>query len=362
MVNGKKVGVGIVGCGNIAGPYASDLQTYPHIDLVGVFDVDAEKAQALAAKGNCRSYATLDELLADPAIDLVVNLTIHLAHYAVTVQCLERDKAVYSEKPLAMTSEQAKTLVDLARKQRVRLGCSPFTYMGEAQQTAMRWVRDDRLGPVRIVYAEVNWGRIESWHPAPGPFYAVGALFDVGVYPLTLLTALFGPARRVLAYGKTLYPDRVTKHGVPFHISTPDWVLVLVELANGTVARLTTNFYVGHHSKQAGIEFHGDRGSLYLSSWQNFNAAVEYAEFGKQYEAVPYLKEPAHGTPWGRGAAEMAEAMLVDRPHRATGEHAAHVVDILCAATESMQRSAPVEVRSNMTPPALMEWAEAAAL
>lgn len=356
-MNENKVGVGIVGCGNIAGSYASDLLTYPHIDLIGVFDVDADKAQALAATSNCRSYATIDDLLADRAIDLVVNLTIHHAHYAVTTQCLERGKAVYSEKPLAMTSDQAQTLVDLARSSGARLGCSPFTYMGEAQQTAMRWVRDDRLGPVRMVYAEVNWGRIESWHPAPGPFYEVGALFDVGVYPLTLLTALFGPARRVMAYGTTLYPDRVTKTGTPFHISAPDWVLVMVELANGTVARLTTNFYVGQHSKQAGVEFHGDRGSLYLSSWQNFNAQVEFAPFGKQYEAIPYVKEPTRGTPWGRGVAEMAEAMIADRPHRATGEHAAHVVDILCSASESMQRNAPVEVRSMMTPPAPMEWA-----
>jgi predicted dehydrogenase len=160
-----------------------------------------------------------------------------------------------------------------------------------------------------------------------------------------------------MAYGKTLHPDRVTKTGVPFHISTPDWVLLMVELANGTVIRLTTNFYVGQHSKQAGVEFHGDLGSLYLSSWQNFDATVEYAPFGKQYEPVPYVKDPTRGTPWGRGVAEMAEAMLAGQPHRATGEHAAHVVDILCAAVESMQRSEPVAVCSEMTCPAPMEWA-----
>ncbi|MDP9311482.1 MAG: Gfo/Idh/MocA family oxidoreductase [Chloroflexota bacterium] len=356
-MNDNTLGVGIIGCGNIAGPYASDLLTYPHIRLVGVTDVESEKAQALAAKSGCQSYTTAADLLADPAIDLVVNLTIHHAHYAVTKESLEHGKSVYSEKPLAMTSPEAHELVDLAHSKGLRLGCSPFTYFGEAQQTAMRYVRDERLGPVRIVYAEVNWGRIESWHPAPGPFYEVGALFDVGVYPLTLLTAMFGPARQVTAYGKTLHPDRVTKSGVPFHITAPDWVVVMVELANGTVVRLTTNFYVGHHSKQAGVEFHGDLGSLYLSSWQNFDASVEFAQFGKQYEPVALLREPTKGTPWGRGAAEMAEAMLQDRPHRAQGAHAAHVVDILCAAVESMERHEPVAVHSEISRPAAMEWA-----
>ena len=356
-MNDQKVRVAIIGCGNIAGPYATDLLTYPHIDLVGVTDIDAEKSEALAAKSGCRSYATLDELLADPTVDLAVNLTIHHAHYAVTEQCLEQGKSVYSEKPLAMTSEEAQRLVALASSRGVRLGCSPFTYMGEAQQTAWRWIREERLGPVRVVYAEVNWGRIESWHPAPGPFYDVGALFDVGVYPLTLLTAMFGPARRVLAYGTTLHPDRVTKTGVPFHIAAPDWVLVMVELANGPVIRLTTNFYVGHHSKQAGVEFHGDVGSLYLSSWQNFDANVAFAPFGKQYEDVPLVREGARGTPWGRGAAEMAEAMLAGRPHRAQGAHAAHIVDILCAAQESMRLNQPVAVQSDISQPAPMEWA-----
>jgi predicted dehydrogenase len=151
-------------------------------------------------------------------------------------------------------------------------------------------------------------------------------------------------------------PDRVGKTGIPFHVDAPDWAVVVVELNNGPVVRLTTNFYVGHHSKQAGVEFHGDLGSLYLGSWQNFDGAVEYAPFGKHYEPVPYLQTPARGTPWGRGAAEMAQAMIDDRPHRATGEQAAHVVEILCGAVESMQRHAPVAIHSSFTSPAPMDW------
>jgi predicted dehydrogenase len=352
----NQVNIAIIGCGNIAGPYIEDLPTYEHVNVLGVTDIDITRAEAMAARFNCRSYASIDDVLADPSVDLVVNLTIHHAHYAVTKQCLEAGKPVYSEKPLAMRYKEARELVELARERRLRLGCSPFTFMGEAQQTAWHSIRDGQLGSVRVVYAEVNWGRIESWHPAPAAFYQVGPLFDVGVYPLTLLTTIFGPARRVTAYGTTLMPDRVGKTGIPFQVDAPDWAVVVVELNNGPVVRLTTNFYVGHHSKQAGVEFHGDVGSLYLGSWQNFDAAVEYAPFGKQYEPVPYLRTPARGTPWGRGAAEMALAMIEDRPHRATGEQAAHVVDILCGAVESMQCHAPVAIHSSFTSPAPMDW------
>src|SRR5215203_1199582 len=269
--------VAIVGCGNIAGPYARTMKPYSQLELMGATDIDIARAQALVDQYGGRVYADLDEVLADPNVDLIINLTIHHAHPAVITQCLNAGKHVHSEKPLALTYAEAEALVELAEEKGLRLSCSPITFMGEAQQTTWKAIRDGLLGTVRVVYCEVNWGRIESWHPNPGPFYDVGALFDVGVYPLTLVTTFFGPARKVTAYGKVLYPDRVTKEGVPFHIDTPDWVVAAVELANGTVVRLTTNFYVGNHSKQKGLEFHGDLGSLYMSSFQDFDAGVEVA-------------------------------------------------------------------------------------
>ena len=357
-MNDKKLRIGVVGCGNIAGPYAKTLQPYEQIELVGAADQEPQRARDFAATYGGKAYESLAELLADDRIDAVVNLTIHHAHPAVITQCLNAGKHVHSEKPLAMTYAEAKQLVDLAEEKGLRLSCSPITFMGEAQQTAWKVIREGRLGPVRVAYAEVNWGRIESWHPAPGPFYEVGALFDVGVYPLTVLTTIFGPARRALGYGKVLYPDRVTKEGVPFHIDTPDWVVAAVELADGMAVRLTTNFYVGQHSKQKGIEFHGDLGSLYMDSWQNFNAAVEFAEFRQSYEPVPYVKEPYPGTEWGRAVVELSDAIAEGRPQRATGAQAAHVVEILEAISTSIKEGRPVEIASSFTPPRPMEWAE----
>ena len=349
--------VGVVGCGNIAPGYARTLKPYEHIELAGATDIDLQRAQDFVETFGGTAYPSLDAMLADDTIYAVVNLTIHHAHPAVITQCLNAGKHVHSEKPLAMTYEEAKALVDLAEQKGLRLSCSPITFMGEAQQTAWKVIREGRLGTVRVAYAEVNWGRIESWHPAPGPFYEVGALYDVGVYPLTVLTTIFGPARRVVGYGTVLHPDRVTKEGVPFHIDTPDFVVAVVELSGGPVVRLTTDFYVGQHSKQKGIEFHGDLGSLYMDSWQSFDAAVEFAEFRQPYVPVPYVKEPYQGTEWGRAVVELADAIAENRPQRATGAQAAHVVEILGAITKSLQQGGPVEVRSTFTPPAPMEWA-----
>lgn len=348
--------VGIAGCGNIAGPYAKTMKPYSEIELIGATDIDLARAEALTTQYGGKVYATLDEMLADPAIDLIVNLTIHHAHPEVITKCLNAGKHVHSEKPIAMSYAEAKKLVALAEEKRLRLSCSPITYMGEAQQTTWKAIRDGKLGEVRVVYCEVNWGRIEAWHPNPGPFYDVGALFDVGVYPLTLVTTFFGPARRVTAFGKVLYPDRVTKEGVNFHINTPDWVVAAVELANGTVVRLTTNFYVGHHGKQKGLEFHGDVGSLWIGSFQDFHAPVEFALFGKPYEPLPYVREPFQGIEWARSVVEIHDAIQEGRPQRSTGAQAAHVVETCCAIVESYQTGKPVEVKSNFPAPWPMDW------
>src|SRR5918997_2950229 len=332
------LGIAIVGCGNIAGKYAEDSRTYPQLHLVAVTDVDAARAQAFAAEHGVRAHASVEDLLADPDVDIVVNLTVHQAHYAVTRQALEAGKHVYSEKPLALTTEEARTLVELAEARGVRLGCSPATFMGEAHQTAANVIRSGRLGTIRAVYADVNWGRIERWHPAPAPFYEVGVMVDVGVYPLTLVTAMLGPARAVQAWGFELQPERVTTAGEPFRIGSPDLIIAAVELESGAVMRLTTSFWVGRPAKMVGaIEFHGEDGSLALESFQTFDAAVEAGDYGEEYQLIAPVRPPYKGTAWGRGVADMAAAIQEGRPHRATGEQAAHVVEILNGVARSIR-------------------------
>jgi predicted dehydrogenase len=173
---------------------------------------------------------------------------------------------------------------------------------------------------------------------------------------------MLGPARSVRAWGWALEPDRVTLDGTPFRIGSPDLIVAAVELTSGPVLRLTASFYVGRPAKLIGnLEFHGDDGSLALSSFQDFSATVEVGPYGGDYEVVPPVRPPFRGTAWARGIAEMAAAIAEDRPHRASAEQAAHVVDILDAASRSMQDGGRrIDVSSNVTPPPLMPWAEGA--
>jgi predicted dehydrogenase len=358
--NNLPMALGIVGCGNIADAYIRHLGNASEIKILGVIDLIPERAEAMAARYNCRAYSSLDEMLADDAIQIIVNLTIHHAHYDVTRRCLEAGRHVYSEKPLSMTYDEAQALVDLAEARGLRLSCAPIVFLGESQQTARNFVASQRLGPVRVAYAEVNWGRIETWHPAPEPFYDVGPVFDVGVYPITVLTAIFGPARQVSAHSRLLYPRRVRTDGVPYEITTPDFSLALIELEQGPLIRLTSNFYVHQKAQPATMTLHGDDGSLRLSHWFPFDADVAFAPYGEEYEPVPLVRPAVGpGVQWQRGIEDMVQAIAEERPHRVTGQHAAHVVEIMAAITESAQTHQPVQLTSTFTPPAPMPWAEA---
>jgi predicted dehydrogenase len=354
------VGVALVGCGNIAGPYAEDLKKYAELNLIGVADVDAARAQSFAQQHSIEFFPTVEALLADARVQIIVNLTSFASHKDISERALNAGKHVYSEKPLANTPADAQFLVNLAQEKGLRLACSPFTLIGEAQQTAWKWIREGKLGQVRVVYAEVNWGRIESWHPAPIPFYEIGALYDVGVYPLTILTAIFGPVQRVTSFGQVLLPDRQTKDGQPYHVTTPDFAVTMLETESGTLLRLTTDFYVSNEtSRQTGIEFHGDAGSLYLESWFMPNSEVQFAPFGAKLESISHVREGASGyVPWGIGVQELALAAAANRPHRFSGEHAAHLVEVLAAATESMRTRQTVTVTSRFSTPPPAAWAE----
>ncbi len=354
--------VAVVGCGNIANGYGEAMHTRPEIKIIGASDIDGSRSKTWTQKHGGRAYASLDEVLADPQVEAVVNLTIQQAHVEVVTRSLQAGKHVHSEKPLAPTYAEARALVALAGSKNLRLSCAPVTWLGEAQQTAWKLIRDGRIGMPRVAYATVDWSRIEQWHPNPAPFYAVGPVADVGVYPIALLTAWFGPVVRVVAGGGVIMPDRTTKDGKAFKLTTEDWTVSVLEFSGGLRARLTADFYVGEPAEnRAALEIHGDAGSV-STTWFSGAAPVRLGKFGERYRRVPPVRPPAgHGEwycDWSAGVFELWRALRFNQPHPTGGAHAAHVVDVIASVHQSIREGKAVEIKSTFPAPQPLAWAK----
>jgi len=346
--------LGIVGAGVIAARYAERIAEVDGLDLVAVTDVVPERARTLAEQYGATAHASLEDLFAD--VDTVVNLTIPAAHAEVTRAALQAGRHVHTEKPVAVGAEDAHALAALAHERGVRLSCAPATLLGEAQQTAWKLIRDGGIGDVKVVYAEANWGLIESWHPEPESLYASGPLVDVGIYPLTIVTAMFGPVRRVTAYATTVQPVRTRKDGRTFELTVPDFWVAALEHESGVLTRLTATFWV-RPGRQRGLEFHGEDAALWMPTWAESNSRLQRTTNGEDYDDVPLLREPYGGIDWAAALLDLAAAIEEDRPHRMGAEHAAHVVDVLYGAHASRRSGGAVEISSTFDPPAPLDWA-----
>jgi len=354
--------VAVVGCGNIAGAYGEAMRQYPEIRIMGASDLDPARVQEWVGKNGGKAYASLDAVLADPEVEAVVNLTIQQAHVAVVTKCLEAGKHVHSEKPLAPTFAEAQKLVDLAVAKNLRLSCAPVTWLGEAQQTAWKLIRDGRIGTPRVVYATVDWGRIESWHPNPAPFYAAGPVFDVAVYPIAMLTAWFGPVQQVIAGGGLLLPNRKTKDGKPFTFATEDWTTAVLDFKSGLKARLCANFYVVNPTQhQATIDFHGDDGSI-NTEWFASTARVRLCANGGSYRRILPVRQVA-GTgawyvDWAAGVQALWQGLRTNQPHPTGGAQAAHVVEIMEAVHRSAREGRAIQLTGDFPLPPPQPWAK----
>ncbi|MBI2191902.1 MAG: Gfo/Idh/MocA family oxidoreductase [Planctomycetes bacterium] len=358
MAEGHPVRLAVVGCGNISGPYGDCISKRPEqLKILGAFDEIPEKASAFCQKFGGRVYPSMDALLADSEVETVVNLTIHTAHAAVTRRALEAGKNVHSEKPLATDRGSGREVVELARRKGLMLTCSPFVILGESQQTLWKAVRDGLVGEVVSVNAEMFWGRVESWHPHPGPFYAPGAgpMLDVGCYPLNVLTSILGPVRQARGLARVTIPDREIlsgpQAGQKFQVTTPDIVFGLLEFENGSIGRLSATFSPWF-SNQRGLEIHGTRGSLAVENVVGFDTPVKLATYPKrEWEALPFAREPYKGVDWSRGVCEAALALRAGRPPRVSGAQALHILDVCLSILESSERGRPVAVESRFDPP-----------
>jgi diketogulonate reductase-like aldo/keto reductase/predicted dehydrogenase len=323
-----------VGAGSVAARYAASLNESP-LRVVAACDHDHERAAAFADRvGDATTYVDLGKMLAAESVPLVVNLTSHGAHAAVTRRCLEANRHVFSEKPLAVDAEAAADLVKLADERGLGLACAPENYLADAQRHARTLATDGRLGSVRFASATANVGWVREWHERPDSFLAVGPLFDGAVYPLSLLVAWFGRIARVRrADAIDVWPgDRPEAAAAPPHVEAT------VEFAAGPVVALRASFYVDHRSREFyGLELHGDDGTLYLNDTGALAAdrdAVTVRGGGRDPTVAPHprlRRERAHVA----GPARLARTIERGEPSTASARHAAHVVAVCEAIADA---------------------------
>jgi predicted dehydrogenase len=354
---GERTKVGVVGCGNISGVYIKRSKIFSAFEIVACADAIMERAKAKAAEFSIPKVCTVEELLADPEIGIVLNLTIPKAHGEIGLAALKAGKSVYNEKPLAVTREEAKKMADLAKSKKLRIGCAPDTFLGAGFQTCRKLIADGWIGtPVAATAFMLGHGP-ENWHPDPETFYQPGAgpMFDMGPYYLTALVNLIGPVKKVTSCAKITFPERTIgsqpKAGARFKVNSPTHVVGIMEFAGGAVGSIITSFDVWASNLPC-IEIYGTAGTLSCPDPNTFGGPVRLRRAGaNEWREMPLSHGYAEQSR-GVGLADMAVGIRNGRPHRANGSLAYHVLDIMQSFLDASAKGRSLEMGSTCEQPA----------
>jgi len=349
--------VGVIGCGNISGIYLRAGRRFEMLDIVACADLDMDKAKAQAEKFGIPRACTPEDLLADPDIEIVMNLTTPDAHGPVGLAALEAGKNVHNEKPLAVTREDGRRMLDQAQERGLRVGGAPDTFMGGGHQTCRKLIDDGAIGePVAAVAFMLCHGH-ESWHPNPEFFYKPGGgpMFDMGPYYLTALVNMMGPVRRVTGSARITFPERLItsepKSGTVIEVETPTHIAGVMDFECGAVATIITSFDVWA-SELPRIQVYGTEGSLSVPDPNGFGGKVRlWRSRDEGWRQMP-LTHGYTDNSRGIGVADMAYGLRSGRPHRPSGELAYHVLDVMHAFLDASESGEHVELESTCSQPA----------
>ncbi|MBQ3504202.1 MAG: Gfo/Idh/MocA family oxidoreductase [Oscillospiraceae bacterium] len=357
----KKANVAIVGCGNISSIYLENLtRRYHNVEVTAVCDMVEEKARAQAEKYGISRVLTFEEILADPDIDIVLNITTPQTHYSLCKQILLAGKHTYVEKPLSLTYEQGRELVALAKEKGLCIGCAPDTFLGAGIQTCRRIIDEGIIGEVIGASAFMMCHGHESWHPDPEFYYKRGGgpMFDMGPYYLTALVNLIGSAESVYAMTSIPAPQRTItsqpKYGQTIDVEVPTHVSGMIRFSNGAIGNIITSFDVWGSSLPR-IEIYGKRGCIIVPDPNCFDGEVKVLQhFDGQFRSWP-LQTPDSVNSRGIGLADMADAILSGRTeHRACGELALHVLEIMEKFHVSSDQGRELKLESDCCQPEKM--------
>lgn len=354
----KKVKIGVIGCGFISGIYLKNLsQMFRNTEVVACADLVPANAEARAKEYSIPKVCSVEELLADPEIEIVLNLTIPAVHAELNLAALNAGKNVYVEKPLAVNRADGKKIIGLAKEKGLLVGCAPDTFLGGGLQTCRKLIDDGWIGTPVAATAFMTCHGHESWHPSPEFYYQTGGgpMFDMGPYYLTALVSLLGPARRVTGSARITFPQRkITsqpKAGKLIDVEVPTHVAGILDFENGAVASIITSFDVWNANLPR-IEIYGSEGSLMVPDPNTFGGPVSFRMHGQdEWKEIPLVYGYGENSR-GLGVADMAHALVNGGKHRANGDVAYHVLDIMQGFHDASNEGKHYELKSQCERPA----------
>jgi predicted dehydrogenase len=360
----RRLGIGFIGTGNISSAYLrailghENMAGFPVLDIKGLADMRPEASQARAAEFGLASLS-IDEMLASPDIQLIINLTIPRAHVEVGLKALASGKHVYSEKPLGITFAEGRTLLDAANKAGLRIGSAPDTFLGGSHQQARALVDSGALGQLVGGTAFMQVPGHEAWHPDPAFYYDIGGgpVLDMGPYYITDLVNLLGPVARVSAMASRLRSQRPVlsepKKGQVMDVRVDTHVTGSLGFANGAIVQVGMSFDVPAH-KHVPLELYGTEASLIVPDPNFFGGDVELRKRGRDetWTSVPVTQPYADGNYRSLGVADMAQGILDNRPHRANGDLALHVLEVMEAFETASREGRTIDIKTPVQRPA----------
>lgn len=351
----KKTKVGVIGCGNISGAYFKAAKTFEDIEITACADINMKAAKAKAEEFGIKAV-TVDKLLADKSISIILNLTTPQSHVEINLKALKAGKHVHCEKPFALNREGGKKVLELAAKKGLMVGCAPDTFLGGGLQTARKAIDDGWIGKPLSGTAFMMCGGHESWHPNAGFYYLAGGgpMLDMGPYYLTALVHLLGPVKSVCAYTKMNFTERIATcealYGQILPVEVPTHYSGIMEFANGALINIVMSFDVQAHSHN-NIEIYGSEGSVKVPDPNGFGGDVVVKRKGnKEWEKLPYSHIYTDNMR-SIGVADMAHAIKNKRANRTSGSLAYHVLDVMLAFEDASKAGKKIKIESTCDQP-----------
>ncbi|MDQ8738803.1 Gfo/Idh/MocA family oxidoreductase [Paenibacillus sp. LHD-38] len=355
----KRVKVGIIGCGMISGIYLENcVNQFDILDVAAVADLVPELAMKRAAEFGVPKACTVEELLADPEIEIVINLTAPHVHTEVNLQILNSGKHAYTEKPFALSQEDADRVLSLALEKGLRVGSAPDTFLGGGLQTCRKIIDDGWIGIPYAASGSIMMGHAwDGMHPNMGALLRPGwdPLFDIAPYYFTAMVNLLGPVRQVSGFTSnvreqlTITNPRAPRFGETFPVEAFMNTAAVLQFESGVIATMQAAKESFGYAPR--LEIYGTEGTLYVPDPNNFDGEIRILQRNGIMKEIPY----SHGfsaNSRGIGIADMAHAIRSGRPHRASGEMARHVLDVTLGLLDSSSSGRHTTVEAPFKRPA----------